>query len=51
MGLTGDGRHATSYEAAFSWPYDRMRFGPSIDPGATSDGPGVVSAAPGPTRE
>jgi hypothetical protein len=46
-----DGRPATFYEAVFSWPDDRMRFGPSSDPGATPDGPGVVGAASGPTRE
>jgi hypothetical protein len=37
-----EGRPATFYEAAFSWPYDRMRFGPSIDAGASPDGFGVV---------
>jgi hypothetical protein len=34
-----DGRPATFYEAAFSWPYDRMRFGPSIDSDAVPTGP------------
>jgi hypothetical protein len=37
-----DGRPATFYEAVFSWPYDRMRFGPSTAADAAPDGTGVA---------